>query len=174
MKSGGLSFQIVAFFIREYGDRSKTVASPSVKKSLFLLSKRVVFLAEIGDSDSNEGDEHLGWSGVEAAYIDEEMEAEVVNQKIDTYNDYVAVKLMPAAQRRLGEGDVFVEPETREEGDREDNAESGNVGRDGDRTDMNHLVAEDKVVNKEVKNPVEDHVGRAAKTIAKELRRHHF
>ena len=75
------------------------------------------------------------------------MEAEVVDQKVDTHDDDVTVKLMPATEGRLGESDVFVEPETREEGDGEDNAEGGDVGRDGNRADMNHLVAEYKVVN---------------------------
>ena len=104
-------------------------------------------MAEVGDGDGDDGDEHLGGSGVEAADVDEEMEAEVVDQKVDTHDDDVTVKLMPATERGLGESDVFVQPETREEGDGKDNAEGRDVGRDGDRTDMNHLVAEYKVVN---------------------------
>ena len=75
------------------------------------------------------------------------MEAEIVNQEVDTHDDNIAVELVPATEGGLSESDVFVEPETREEGDGEDNAEGRDVGRDGDRTDMNHLVAEDEVVN---------------------------
>lgn len=104
-------------------------------------------MAEVGDGDGDDGDEHLGGSGVEAADVDEEMETEIVDQKVDTHDDDVTVKLMPATEGGLGESDIFVQPETREEGDGEDNAEGGDVGRDGNRTDMNHLVAEDEVVN---------------------------
>jgi hypothetical protein len=74
----------------------------------------------------------------------------------------------------LGESDVFVQPESGQQGNRKNDAEGRNVGRDGHKPEFQHLVTQHKVVNQEVQNPIQHHVTSATKTVTKELRRHHF
>lgn len=134
-------------------------------------SEGEVFLSEIGDGDGEEGDEHFGRCGIDSADIDQQFESEVVDGEIEHDDKDIASELVPSAERRAGESDVFIEPEACEQSDGEDQAEGSNVGRKGDEPDMDIAVSDDEIVRKKVEQPVEHHVCGAANAVAEELGR---
>ncbi len=63
---------------------------------IVLLAERVVFLSEVGDSDGDYGYEHFRWGRVDAAEVYEELETEIVDEKIEGYDGTVAEELFAA------------------------------------------------------------------------------
>lgn len=129
-------------------------------------------MAEVAEKDGNTRDEHLGRSGVELANFYEELESDIVDEDIKRHNEHVAKELIPTLKRRLREGDVFIEPEAREQGYRESNAEGKDVGRNsqGKTEDgkIDHIAerGEENMVEAEIKHPVEHHIASAATSVA--------
>ena len=80
-------------------------------------------------------------------------------------------------QVRLRESDVFLQPKACKKGDREDNAKGRNVRRDclgklkmeNGKLKINQLMPYDVIINKEIKNPIEDEVSSSTSGIAEEL-----
>ena len=75
--------------------------------------------------------------------------------------------MIPASHLRLFEADVSTQPETAEKCDREREYKRRNVGTDGNRADVQHIVTEDEIVENEVQHPVEHHIRATRTTIAK-------
>ena len=92
------------------------------------MTEGVVFLSEEGDGDGYEGDEDFGGSRVPAARFDEEFESDIIDGEVDSHDEDIAEELFMGSKRGLAEGDVFIEPEACEEGNREDDAKGGDVG----------------------------------------------
>ena len=75
--------------------------------------------------------------------------------------------MRPPSHLRLFEADVSAQPKTAEKGYRKSENERRNVGTDGYRTDVQHIVAEDEIVENKVQHPVENHICATRTTIAK-------
>ena len=80
----------------------------------------------------------------------EKFEAYVVDKDAHSHHEQVAHELRPATHFRLFEADVSAQPESAKEGDRECEYKRRNVGADGYRADLQHIVAEDEIVENEV------------------------
>ena len=90
---------------------------------LFFYLKRVVFLAEIAHHHSQQGDHHLAGRRIPPQRLDAEFEAEIVDSEIECDDADIAHKLPRAMQVGAGERHVLVQPETGQQGDREDDAQ---------------------------------------------------
>ena len=101
------------------------------------------------------------------AYFYEKFEAYIVDEDAHCHYKQVAHELRPPSHLRLLEADVSSQPETAEESDRESEHKRRNVGTDGNRADVQHIVAEDEIVENEVQHPVENHIRTTRTTIAK-------
>ena len=101
------------------------------------------------------------------AYFYEKFEADVVDEDAHCHNKKVSDQLWPPSHLRLFEADVSTQPETAEESDRKCEYKRRNVGTDGYRTDVQHIVAEDEIVENEVQHPVENHICATRTSIAK-------
>ena len=101
------------------------------------------------------------------AYFYEKFEADIVDEDAHSHNKKVAHELRPPSHFRLFEADVSTQPEPAKESDRECEHKRRNVGTDGYRTDVQHIVTEDEIVENEVQHPVENHIGATRTTIAK-------
>jgi hypothetical protein len=119
------------------------------------------------ENRSNASGEHFGWRWIEMAYFYEKFEANIVEQNAHSHNKKVAHELRPPSHLRLFEADVSTQPKTAKKSDRECEYERRNVGTDGNRADVQHIVAEDEIVENEVQHPVENHIGTTRTTIAK-------
>lgn len=94
---------------------------------LWLFAEGVVFLAEEGDDDREAGDEHLAGRGIPTHRFDTELQTKIVDQQIKQHNQRITPQLAIAVQRRLGERDITIEPETRQQRDGKHNAKRGNM-----------------------------------------------
>jgi len=92
------------------------------------MAEGVVFLSEEGDGDGYECDEDFRGCRVPAAGIDQEFESDIVECEVDGDYEDIAEELFMGSEGGLAEGDVFIEPEACEEGNREDDAEGGDMG----------------------------------------------
>ena len=92
--------------------------------------KRVVFLSQIADGDGQQGDHHLAGRRIPPQRLDAEFEAEIVDSEIECNDADIAHKLPRTVQVRAGERDVFIEPETRQQGDRKNDTERRYMRRD--------------------------------------------
>ena len=84
------------------------------------------------------------------AYFYEKFEANVVDKDAHCYDKKVSDKLWPTTHLRLFEADVSAQPKTAEKGYRKSKNERCNVCTDGNRSDVQHIVAEDEIVENEV------------------------
>ena len=84
------------------------------------------------------------------AYFYEKFEAYIVDQDAHSHYKKVAHELIPASHLRLFEADVSTQPKTAKESDRECEHKRRNVGADGNRADVQHIVAENEIVENEV------------------------
>ena len=91
------------------------------------MAEGVVFLSEEGDGDGDECDEDFGGCGVPAACFDKEFEADIVEGEVDGDYEDVAEELFMCSKGGLAESDVFIEPETCEQGYGEDDAKCGDM-----------------------------------------------
>ena len=80
----------------------------------------------------------------------EKFEAYVVDKDAHSHYEQVAHELRPPSHFRLFEADVSAQPKTAEKGYRKSENERCNVRADGYRTDVQHIVAEDEIVENEV------------------------
>ena len=99
---------------------------------------------------SDAGGDHFRWSRVEMAYLYEEFQANVVDKDAHSHHEQVAYKLWPTTHLRLFEADVSAQPKTAEKGYRKSKNERCNVCTNGNRSDVQHIVAEDEIVENEV------------------------
>ena len=84
-----------------------------------------MLLAEVGDNDCDEGNEHLGWGRIPTKHIDTEFKTEVIDGQINSYDQDISRQLSPTVETRSGKSDIFLQPETGEQGYRKDNTKGG-------------------------------------------------
>jgi hypothetical protein len=116
----------------------------------FLCLESEEFLHQKTEYSSDARCYHFRRRRVEMAYFYEKFEADIVDEDAHCHYKQVAHELRPPSHLRLFEADVSSQPETAEESDRECEHKRRNVGADGYRTDVQHIVAEDEIVENEV------------------------
>ena len=79
-------------------------------------------------------------------HLDEEFQAEVVDKDVDDGNKEIPNDLRPAFQRGTREADVACHPEAREEGNGELEHKSCDVAFEGNETQVDGFVLENKMV----------------------------
>ena len=152
-------------------------AGNELKKCKLFQPEGVVLLAEVGDDDGEGGDTHLGRCRVPAPYLDAQFEAEIVDSEVNGYDEDIAQELSPTIKLGGRKRDVFLQPKAGEKGDWEDNAKGRNVRRDclgklkmeNGKLKINQLMPYDVIINKEIKDPIEDEVSSSTSGIAEEL-----
>ena len=105
-------------------------------------------------------------------HLHEEFQAEVVDQDVDHGDDEIADDLGSPTEGGPREADVACHPESREEGDGELEHEGGDVGCEGDETQVEHPSVEHEVIEHIVEHPLQCQIQTAAATIAEQLQRH--
>lgn len=142
------------------------------------MTEREVFLPEETDNNRNNGNNHLGRGGVESDPVNEQFESEIVDSQVDNHDDDVSPQLACTMESGLGEGDIFIEPKTCQEGDGKDYTESHYVGRDAylgqpeqvpTKRDIHQIVSHYEVVHHKIQHPIQQHITTPAGGIAKEL-----
>ena len=94
---------------------------------LTFYAKSIVFLPQIADCNGDEGDDHLTWRRVPTEYFDAQLEAEIVYRQIDRHNRDITRELPETVDVRARERHVFLQPETGEQRDGENDAKGGDV-----------------------------------------------
>ena len=105
-------------------------------------------------------------------HLDEEFQAEVIDEDVADGDKEITYYLRPAFQRGARKADMARHPEAREEGDGELEHEGGDVGREGNETEVEHLFAEDEMVEHIVQHPLQSQIQPAASRIAEQLETH--
>jgi hypothetical protein len=116
----------------------------------FLSLESEIFLHQKTKHSSDASSDHFRRRRVEMAYFYEKFEADIVDEDAHCHNKQVAHELRPSSHLRLFEADVSSQPETAEESDRESEHKRRNVGTDGYRTYVQHIVAEYEIVENKV------------------------
>ena len=89
-----------------------------------------MLLAEVGDNDCDEGNEHLGWGRIPTQYIDTEFKTEVIDSQINSYDQDITRQLSPTVETRSGKRDIFLQPETGQQGYWENDTERSDMRRE--------------------------------------------
>ena len=84
-------------------------------------------MSEETDDDGEERDADLRGRGVPEEVLDEKLQAEVVDSEVERHNHDVTRQLASTVQCGAGEGDILIEPKTRQQSDGEHDAEGGDV-----------------------------------------------
>ena len=107
-------------------------------------------------------------------HLDEELQAEVVEQDVADGDHEIPDNLRPAFQRGARETDVTCHPEAREERDGELEDEGRDVGRESDEAKVEDLFAKDKMIEHVIQHPLQDQIQAAAGAIAEQLEAHYL
>ena len=107
-------------------------------------------------------------------HLDEEFQAEVIDKDIADSDKEIPDNLRPAFQRGTREADVARHPETREESDGELEYKGRDVRREGDEAKIEHLSAENEMVEDIVQRPLQNEVQSATSTVTKQLKTHNL
>ena len=104
--------------------------------------------------------------------LDEEFQAEVVDEDIADGHEEISDNLCPTTQSGARETDVPRHPKTCEKGNGELKHEGRNVGREGDETEVKHLSVKHIVVENVIQHPFQSQVQAAASCITEQLKAH--
>ena len=107
-------------------------------------------------------------------HLDEEFQAEIVDEDVADGHKEIPDNLCPAFQSRARKTDVARHPETREEGDGELEHKGGDVGRESDETKVDDLGVEDKMIEHIVQHPFQNQIQATASRITEQLKAHHL
>ena len=107
-------------------------------------------------------------------HLDEELQAEVINEDVADGDHEIPDDLRPAFQRGAREADVARHPEAREEGDGELEHEGRDVGREGHKAQVEDVTFKDKMIEHVVEHPLQDQVQATAGAVAEQLEAHHL
>ena len=88
-------------------------------------------------------------------HLDEEFQAEVVDEDVAHGNEEIPDNLRPATQSRPREADMSCHPETRQESDRKLEYKGGDMRCESYETEVEHLRMENKMVENIVQNPLQ-------------------
>ena len=140
----------------------------------FLFPKRIELVRQIAERHADDGDDDVGDGRPNVQYLNEEFQAEVINEDVTDSDKKIPDNLRPAFQRRARETDMARHPEAREESDGELEHEGRDVGREGDETKVKHLSAEDEMVKNIVQHPLQNKVQATAGRITEQFETHHL
>jgi hypothetical protein len=118
-----------------------------------VFSERIEFIGQVTECHADNRDDHIGDGRPPLEDLHKEFQAKIINENIAQCDHEITDDLGPSAQGGAAETDVARQPEAREEGDGELKDESGNVGREGNKTQIKHLAFEHIVIEHIVKHP---------------------
>lgn len=95
-----------------------------------IFSKRIVFLTKITDRNRDYRDKHLTRRRVPAPNFHAEFETEIVHRQVHRHDEDVSAQLPPTVQPRCSESHVFLQPETRQQGNRKHYTQRRDMRRD--------------------------------------------
>ena len=107
-------------------------------------------------------------------YLDEELQAEIVDEDVAERHEEIPYDLRPATQGGARKTDMPCHPEAREEGDGELEHEGCNVGRESDETEVEHLSTENEMIEHIIEHPFQNQVEPTASRIAEQFEAHHL
>ena len=107
-------------------------------------------------------------------HLDEELQAEVVDEDVHDSDEEIPHNLRSAASGGTREADMARHPETRQEGDGELEHEGRDMGSEGNEAKVEHLLVEDKMVENIVQHPLQNKVQATASRIAEQLEAHYL
>lgn len=129
-------------------------------------------LGKVAEGHHNHRNQHFGNSGVEVQLLHEQFDEEDIHQYANGHNGKVTEQLHPSAQAGSGEGDVFLQQETNRKTTAEGNKYGRYVRTEGDKTQIEVLFVQYKVVADEVHKNIQRIGCRTAKGIAEQLLAH--
>ena len=144
------------------------------EQDLSLFLERIELVGQVAERHADDGDDDVGKRCPDAQHLDEKFQAEVVDEDIADGDKEIPDNLCLTAQCGARETDVSRHPEAREEGDGELEHEGRDVGREGDETEVEDLLAEDVIVEDIVQHPLQDEVQAAASRVTEQLEAHHL
>ena len=99
----------------------------------------------------------------------QEFQAGIIDQEIHAHHNHVSAQLLASAEVGRCEGYIFLQQESGEERDRKCDQQSRNVRTDGDELQIHDLLSENKVVEDEIEDPVENDICATADGIPEKL-----
>lgn len=142
------------------------------------MSKRKVFLSYKTDNHCDTGNKHLARRWVPSQNIHTQFQAEIVDQEIEAYDEYVAPELSRTAQVGACESDIFVKPKACKQSDWKNNAECCDVRRHAKLMPRDgkilQIVPDTVIIYKEIEHPIKYRITPAANSIPEQLLRDEF
>lgn len=106
--------------------------------------------------------------------LNEEFQAEVVDENIANGDEEIPHNLCSAPQSGTGKADVACHPEAREESDGELEHEGGDMRREGNETEVENLAFENEMIENIVQHPFKNKIQATACRITKQFKAHHL
>ncbi len=141
---------------------------------LFLFPKRIKLIRQVAERHTDDGDDDVGNGRPPLEDLDEEFQAEIVDEDITNGDEKVPDNLCPTTQSGTRKTDVSRHPEACEEGDGELEHEGCNVRCKGDKTEVKHLSVKHIVVENIIQHPFQSQIHAATSRIAEQLKVHKF
>ena len=135
-------------------------------------SEGEVFIGQIAERNADHGNDHIGHGRPPLEHFHEEFEAEVIDQDVDHGNDEITDDLGPSTEGGAGEADMARHPESRQEGDGELEHESGDVGCEGHKAQVEHPSVKHIMIKHIVEDPFQCQIQPAAAAVTEQLQGH--
>ena len=119
----------------------------------FFFPKRIKLIRQIAERHADDGDDDVGNGRPPLEHLDEEFQAEVVDEDVANGDEEIPDNLRPAAQGGTRKANMASHPETRQESDGKLEHEGGNMRRESDETEVEHLRMENKMIENIVQHP---------------------
>ena len=141
---------------------------------LFLFPKRIELIRQVAECHAEDGDDDVGDGRPDVKHLNEEFQAEVVDEDVADGHKEISDNLRPALQCGARKTDVARHPEAREESDGELEHEGCNVRRKSDEAKVENLTFENEMIENIVQHPFQNQVQATAGRIAEQLKAHHL
>ena len=115
--------------------------------------ERIKLIRQVAERHTDNGDDDVGNGGPPLEDLNEEFQAEVVDEDVANGHKEISDNLCPTTQGGTRETDMPCHPEARKEGDGELEHKGGNVGRKGDETKVKYLSVKHIVIENVIQHP---------------------
>ena len=143
-------------------------------RCLLLFLERIELVRQVAERHADDGDDDVGDRRPDVQHLDEELQAEVVDEDVDDGHKEIPDNLRPTLQGGTRETDMACHPKACEEGNGKLEHEGRDVGREGHKTKVEDLTFKDKMVENVVEHPLQNQIQAAASRISEQLKTHHF
>lgn len=157
-----------------YADNMLFYILSGIKSIRFLLlfPKRIKFIRQITECHADDGNDDVGDGRPPLEHLDEEFQAEIVDEDVADGHKKIPDNLCPTTQSGARETNMTRHPETRKESDGELKHEGGDMGRESDETKFDDLGVKDEMVENIVQHPFQNKVQATASRIAEQFKAH--